>query len=119
MEFVLMIYQGTTPLPNTPEWDALSKDEQRKIYADYQAINEDTRITPGPPLGLPENAKTVRVDNGATHTNDGPYIDEKSAVGGTMVVEVDSVDDAIAIAAKVPAARLGGAVEIRPVAKYW
>src|SRR5262245_17954092 len=119
MQFVLMIYQGTTPLPKTSEWETLSKDEQRAIYADYAALNNDPRITPGPPLGLPENAKTVRVENGAALTSDGPYVDQKGAVGGSMVVEVENLDEAIAIAASIPAARHGGGIEVRPVATYW
>ena len=119
MQFVLLIYQGTTPLPNTPEWDTLPKDEQKAIYADYAALNQDPRITGGPPLGLPEHARTVRVDNGTTLTTDGPYVDLKGAVGGFMVFEADSIDEATELAARVPAARHGGAIEIRPVGTYW
>ena len=49
MQFVLLIYQGTTPLPNTDAWEALSADEQKAIYADYAALNKDSRVTGGPP----------------------------------------------------------------------
>ena len=38
MQYVLLIYQGSTPLPNTPEWDTLPKDEQSAVYADYAAL---------------------------------------------------------------------------------
>src|SRR2546426_603429 len=89
MQYVLLIYQGTTPLPNTPEWDTLPKQEQKAIYADYAALNQDSRITGGPPLGLPENARTVRVDNGTTIATDGPYLDTKGAFGGFMVLDGD------------------------------
>ena len=92
MQFVLLIYQGTTPLPNTPEWSTLSHDEQQAIYADYGALNEAPGLTPGLPLGLPEKAKTVRVDNGATITSDGPFVDTKGAIGGYLVVDADSID---------------------------
>jgi hypothetical protein len=119
MQFVLMIYQGTTPLPNTDEWSTLSKEEQQAIYADYTALNKTEGLTPGPPLGLPEQATTVRVDNGATVTTDGPYVDTKGAVGGFFVLDAESLDDAIKLAARVPAARHGGAVEVRPVSTYW
>ncbi len=119
MQFVLVIYQGTTPLPNTDAWEALSSEEQKAIYADYAALNKDTRVTSGPPLGLPEDARTVRVDNGTTLTTDGPYVDTKGAVGGFAVLEADSIDDAVELAARIPAARHGGAIEIRPVATYW
>jgi hypothetical protein len=119
MQFVLMIYQGTTPLPNTDEWSTLSKDEQKAIYADYAALNSVPGLTPGLPLGLPKNAKTVRVDNGSTQTTDGPFVDANGAVGGYVVVDADDVDAAIAIASRIPAARHGGAIEVRPVETYW
>lgn len=119
MQFVLLIYQGTTPLPNTEAWEALPEDEQRAIYADYAAINKTPDVSPGPPLGLPEDAKTVRVENGKPVTRDGPYVDANGAVAGLMVFEADDLDAAIQLAARVPAARYGGAIEIRPAATYW
>jgi hypothetical protein len=119
VQFVLLIYQGTTPLPNTDEWSALSKEEQKAIYADYAALNKVSGLTPGLTLGLPENAKTVRVDNGNTVTTDGPFVDTNGAVGGYLVVDADNVEAAIAVAARIPAARHGGAIEVRPVETYW
>ena len=76
-------------------------------------------MTPATPLGLPENATTVRVENGSNVTTEGPYLGAKGAVGGFYVVEVADRAAAVAIAARVPQARLGGAVEVRPSAKYW
>jgi hypothetical protein len=70
-------------------------------------------------MGLPENATTVRVQNGTTLTTDGPFVGMKEAVGGMFVLEADDLDAAIEVAARVPAARLGGAIEIRPVETYW
>ena len=119
MQFVMLIYQGTTPLPKTEAWSSLSNDEQRAIYADYAALNQTPGVTPGPPLGLPKDATTVRVEGGQPVTKDGPYVDDDGAVGGYMVVEADHLDAAIRLAARVPAARHGGAVEIRPAATYW
>jgi len=117
MQFVLLIHQGTSPLPDTDEWAALPQDEQTAIYADYAALNRDERITPGPPLGLPADARTVRVHDGATDAQPGSYHDDP--VGGFMIVEADDVDTAVEIASRIPAARLGGTIEVRPVAKYW
>src|SRR5262245_38064310 len=117
MQFVLMIHQGTSPLPDTDAWAALPSEEQKAVYADYASLNHDERITPGLPLGLPSAARTVRVSDGATVTKPGSYPDDP--VGGWMVVDVDDVDTAIEIAARIPAARLGGAIEVRPVEKYW
>jgi hypothetical protein len=119
MQFVLLIYQGTTPLPNSDAWSSLPEDEQRAIYADYAALNKTPGLAAGLPLGLPESAKTVRVQNGETVTSDGPFVDRNGAVGGYFVLEAENADAAIALAARVPAARHGGAIEIRPVATYW
>ena len=76
-------------------------------------------MTPGLPMGLPENATTVRVEGGKTLTTDGPFVGMKEAVGGVFVLEADHLDAAIEVAARVPAARYGGAVEIRPSETYW
>ncbi len=119
MKYVMVIYQGTTPTPDSPEWASLSEEEQKQVYADYQALNETPGVTPGPPMGLPENATTVRVQNGTTMTTDGPFVGMKEAVGGMFVLEADDLDAAIEVATRVPAARLGGAIEIRPVETYW
>jgi hypothetical protein len=119
MKYVLLIYQGTTPLPGSDAWAALSDDEQKAVYADYGALNHSPGVTPGLPLGLAENATTVRVEKGRTLTADGPYVGPEAAVGGYAVLEADSPDAAIALAARIPAARLGGAIEVRPVETYW
>jgi hypothetical protein len=74
MQFALLIYQGTTPLPNTPAWEALTADEQQKIYADYAAINTNPAVSPGLPLGQPDQARTVRVSDGKVVTSEGPFM---------------------------------------------
>jgi len=119
MQFVLMIYQGTTPLPETDAWEKLPAKEQKAIYADYAALNKTPGVAPGPPLGLPGDAKTVRVADGQTRTDDGPFVDTNGAVGGFLVLDADNLDAAIDVASRIPAARHGGAIEIRPVAQYW
>jgi hypothetical protein len=119
MQYVLLIYQGTTPLPGSPDWEALPEEEQRAIYADYHALREIEGLTPGLPLGLPDQATTVRADGAQPLATPGPYVDPKGAVGGYVVLEADDLEAAVAVAARIPAARLGGAVEVRPVEKYW
>jgi len=117
MKFVLLVYQGTTPLPGSDRWQALSEAEQKTIYADYAELNKTEGIAPGLPLGLPEAARTVQVRDGKTHVKNGTY--QAEGVGGFSVYEADNMEAAIALAARIPAARLGGAVEIRPAEKYW
>jgi hypothetical protein len=117
MKFVLMVYQGSTPLPGTDRWQALSEAEQKGIYADYAELNKTEGVTVGLPLGLPAAAKTVQVRNGKIDVRNGTYLPEGPA--GYSVYEAESMEAAIALAARIPAARLGGAIEIRPVEKYW
>jgi hypothetical protein len=119
MKYVMLIHQGTTPTPRDPEaWAALSPDEQTAVYAAYQALNETPGVTPGLALAAPETATTVRVQDGKTLTTDGPFVDTKEALGGYFIFEADDLDAAIELASKVPAARLGGAIEVRPTEQW-
>jgi hypothetical protein len=119
MKYMLLIHQGDTPTPRDPDaWARLSEDEQKAVYADYQAINQTPGVSPGLQLGEPETATTVRVEDGRTLTTDGPFVAVKEALGGWLVFEADDLDAAIDLASRIPAARLGGAVEVRPVVEY-
>jgi hypothetical protein len=119
MKYVLLIHQGETPTPADPEaWGRLSEAEQGAVYADYQAINATPGVTPGLGLESPEAATTVRVEDGKTLTTDGPFVTVKEALGGWLVYEADDLDAAIELAARIPAARMGGAIEVRPVAEW-
>jgi hypothetical protein len=114
MQYVLLIYQGTTPRAET-----LSQEEYKTIGAEYGAVNQTPGVTPGLPLGLPEHATTVRVQDGETLTTDGPFVELKEAIGGYYLLEADDLDAAIELASQIPAARRGGAVEVRPAERYW
>ena len=119
MKYILLIHQGTTPTPLDPEaWATLSEDEQHEIYAAYRSINETPGVTPGNGLQLPETATTVRVRNGKTVTTDGPFVETKEALNGYLIYEASDLDAAIELAARIPAARLGGAVEVRPTMEW-
>jgi len=119
MKYLMLIQQGDTPTPSEPDaWSRLSEDEQKAVAADYQAINQSPGVTPGLWLEPPETATTVRVQDGRTLTTDGPFVAVKEALGGYFVFEADDLDAAIELAARVPAARMGGAVEVRPL-KEW
>jgi hypothetical protein len=115
MKYLLLIHQGDTPLPGTDEWERLSADEQKAVYADYQAVNQTPGVSPGQWLEPPELATTVRVQDGRTVTTDGPFVAVKEALGGYLFFEADDLDAAIELASRIPAARLGGAVEVRPI----
>jgi hypothetical protein len=115
MKYMLLIQQGDAPTPDSPGWGSLSPDEQQSVYADYQAVNETPGVTPGTWLQPPEAATTVRVQDGKTLTTDGPFVAIKEALGGYLLFEADDLDAAIELASRIPAARLGGAVEVRPL----
>jgi hypothetical protein len=119
LKYMLLIHQGTTPTPNSPEdWARLSQDEQQAVYAAYQKINEDPGVTAGLGLAPPETATTVRVQDGRTLTTDGPFVETKEALGGYLIFEADDLDAAIELAASIPAASMGGAIEVRPVVQW-
>jgi hypothetical protein len=119
MKYMLLIHQGDSPTPRDPgAWATLSEDEQKAVWADYQAINETPGVTPGLGLDAPETATTVRVKDGKTLTTDGPFVELKEAIGGYLVFEADDLDAAIELAARIPAARLGGAIEVRPIVEW-
>jgi len=116
MKYMLLIHQGDTPTPRDPEaWARLPEEEQQAVFADYRAINETPGVAPGVQMQDPEMATTVRVQDGKTLTTDGPFVAIKEAIGGYLFFEADNLDAAIELAARIPAARLGGAVEVRPI----
>ena len=117
MNYLLLIHQGDAPTPRDPEaWARLSEEEQNQVFADYQALNQTPGVTPGLQMQGPEAATTVRVEDGQTLTTDGPFVTVKEALAGWLVYEADDLDAAIELAARIPAARLGGAIEVRPLA---
>jgi hypothetical protein len=119
MKYMLLIHQGDAPTPREPDaWAKLSEDEQRAVYADYQAINETPGVSPGLQLQDPETATTVRVEDGKTLTTDGPFVELKEAIGGYLLFEAEDLDAAIELASRIPAARLGGAIEVRPIVEW-
>jgi hypothetical protein len=109
MKYMLLIHHG--PL----DWDDLSEEEQKRVYADYQAVSATPGVTPGAWMEPPELATTVRVDGERTLTTDGPFVAVKEALGGYLFYEADALDAAVELASRIPAARLGGAVEVRPL----
>ncbi len=119
MKYMLLIHQGDTPTPHDPDaWGRLSQDEQNAVYAAYKGINETPGVSPGVQMQPPETATTVRVQDGTTLTTDGPFVAVKEALGGYLFFEADDLDAAIELASRIPAASMGGAVEVRPLAEW-
>ena len=118
MKYMLLIHQGTTPTPPSDEWEALPEDQKGAVYAAYQSINETPGVTSGQQMQGPETATTVRVQDGATLTTDGPFVEIKEAIGGYLFFEADDLDAAIELASRIPAASMGGAIEVRPLVEW-
>jgi hypothetical protein len=118
MKYMLLIHQGSTPLPGSDEWEQLSEEEKGTVYAAYKGINETPGVSPGLQLQPPETATTVRVQDGRTLTTDGPFVEIKEAIGGYLHFEADDLDAAIELASRIPAASMGGAVEVRPIVAW-
>ncbi|WP_328535246.1 YciI family protein [Streptomyces sp. NBC_00344] len=111
MHYALLIY--TEP----GHEEALSDVERETAYAEYLALADDDRCLDAAQLQPAEMATSVRVAGGRTLMTDGPFADTKEVLGGICLVETADLDEAIELAARVPAARLGGVVEVRPVVR--
>jgi hypothetical protein len=111
MKYMLQIYGNLT----RDQVAAMPDDERNALYQAWGAVNQTPGITPGMELADPATATTVRVQDGNTLTTDGPFVEVKEALGGFLLFEADDLDAAIELAARIPTARLGGAIEIRPV----
>jgi hypothetical protein len=109
MKYVLLIHS------DDEQWEARSEQEQQAIYGEYMAISDLPGIYGGAQLQPVTSATTVRVADGRTLTTDGPFAETKEALGGFYLFEADNLDDAIEVASRIPAARFGGAVEVRPI----
>jgi hypothetical protein len=111
MKYMLLIHSGGA----MDEFDQLPEDEQRAIFGEYMAIQETPGVTDGNQLQPPATATTVRVQDGRTLSTDGPFVETKEALGGYYLFDADDLDAAIELAARIPAARMGGAIEVRPI----
>ena len=111
MKYAMLIYSNDA----VARWENLSEAEQQSIMGEYMAISELPGTVGGAQLQPAETATSVRVDNGQTLTTDGPFAETKEVLGGFYLFEADDLDAAIELAAKMPGAAMGGAIEIRPI----
>ena len=111
MKYLLQIY----PQYETDEFEQLPADEQQAIHEEYLTILQLPGVVDGNRLQPVDTATTVRVQDDETLLTDGPFIDAKEHLGGYLVIELDDLAAALEIATRVPAARMGGAVEVRPL----
>ena len=107
--YALLIYE------KPGAYDPFSEEQRRALLDEYWTIRDDPLIVDGAGLKPVETATTVRVDDGQTLVTDGPFADTKEVFAGYYLVDADDLDAAIELASRLPAARLGGSIEIRPV----
>jgi hypothetical protein len=110
MQYMLQIYGDAMAA-----YEDLSEEEKQSVSGEYLAIAQMPGVTGGAQLQPATTATTVRVNGGGTLTTDGPFPETKEALGGFYLLEADDLDAALEIAARIPAARMGGAIEVRPV----
>ena len=113
MQFALLIYES-------PEAFASRKSDGSDPYtgawrAYYKAMVEAGVYVGGDPLQVPETGTTIKIEHGKRGVQDGPISDSKEQLGGFVVLELPSLDEALEWAARCPAAS-SGAVEVRPLA---
>jgi hypothetical protein len=121
---MLLIHQIDAPRPRrngesneaaVRAFEKLSDAEKNEIYSSYHSVSETAGVTPGFQLAPPELATTVRVEDGKTLASDGPFAETKEALGGYLLFEAANLQAAVDLASRIPAARMGGAVEVRPI----
>jgi hypothetical protein len=111
MKYLLQIYPDSA----MPVFEGLAPDEQQAIVSEYLTIRRSPGVIGGEQLQPVDTATTVRIRDGEMLLTDGPFVDAKEHVGGFYLVEADDLDGALEIAARIPAARMGGAIEVRPL----
>jgi hypothetical protein len=113
MRYLLQIYSAGM----IDAFERLPADEQEAIREELRAVERLPGVVGAARLQPVETATTVRVENGQALLTDGPFVDAKEHVGGFVLVEADDLDAALEVAARIPVARLGGAIEVRPLAE--
>ena len=113
MQYILLIYD------EEKSWQKLPEAERGAIFQQYmeftQGIVKSGHFRAGDALQPVSTATTVRVKDGKRVTTDGPFAETKEQLGGYYLIEAKDLDEAIAIAARIPSVRIGGAIEVRPI----
>ncbi len=108
MKYALLVY-------SEPGSHDLPEDQMAEVMREYEALRDEPGYLASAQLHPAEMATTLRRSNGQTLTTDGPFADTKEVFGGYYLFDVADVDAAFAVAERIPALRLGGSVEVRPI----
>jgi hypothetical protein len=110
MKYAVLIYGAPD------QFDGMSDEERRAVYDEYVDLIGEPEVRGSVRLEPVASAVTVRVREGEVVATDGPFPETKEYFGGFYLVEVATREEAVEFAARLPAARMGGAVEVRPLA---
>ena len=112
MQYLLLIHDAESV------WETMPEQERNALYGEYMAYTNELResgaLVGANQLQPTSTATTVRVRDGEQVVTDGPFAETKEQLGGYYLIEVESVDEALEWAAKIPSARYG-TIEVRPV----
>ena len=115
MQYMLLIYDSEDT------WTSMSEEERNAVMGEYfaytEALKRSGKYVAGDALQPTDTAKSVRVRDGETRTTDGPFAETKEILGGYYLVDVESADEALEWAAKIPSARFG-TIEVRPIVVF-
>jgi hypothetical protein len=113
MEYMLLIYVEGDPGSSSPQ----EQEQMSAAFAKYsQDLVEAGAMVGGDRLQPPGSATTIRSQGGELLTSDGPFTETKEWLGGYYKIDVDSLDEAIEWAGKIPSVAHAGSIEIRPLA---
>ena len=112
MRYMLLIYD------DEKIWATMPEDERQKIFGEYMQFSKDVtesgHYKSGAPLQPTSKATSVKVRNGKRLVTDGPFAETREQLGGYYIVDAKDLDEATAIAARIPSVRTGS-IEVRPI----
>ena len=112
MRYLLLIYDAES------QWAGMSESQRGQMFQEYMSFTESIKKSgnwlAGHQLQPTSSATTVRSRNGKTATTDGPFAETKEQLGGFYMIEAPNLDEATAIAARIPSVRIGS-IEVRPI----
>ena len=115
MQYMLLIYDDESV------WQSMPEDERNTVMGEYfaytEALKAARKYVAGDALQPVGTARSLRVRDAGVTTTDGPFAETKEALGGYYLVDVDSEDEALEWAAKIPSARYG-TIEVRPIVVF-
>lgn len=115
MQYLLLIYD------EEKKWEDMPQEQAGKMFAEYGAFTKDIKASghfkAGEALKPVATATTVRVRDGKRLTTDGPFAETREQLGGFYMIEAKDLDEALAIAERIPSARIGS-IEVRPILEY-